>query len=56
MAFDLGNLLQSQLGDVLGGFLASSGEPAESSTKAAGLALPAVAAGVLFAGVGGGMR
>ena len=47
MAFDLGNLLQSQLGDVLGGFLASSGEPAESSTKAAGLALPAVVAGLL---------
>ena len=47
MAFDLGNLLQSQLGDVLGGFLASSGESAESSTKAAGLAIPAVVAGLL---------
>lgn len=47
MSFDLGNLLQSQLGGVLGRFLTQSGESAENSTKAVSLALPAVVAGML---------
>ena len=37
MSIDLGNLLQSQLGGVLGQFLTNSGEAEESSGKAAGL-------------------
>lgn len=47
MSFDLGNLLQSQLGGVLSRFLTQSGESAENSTKAVRLALPAVVAGML---------
>lgn len=47
MSFDLGSLLQSQLGGVLGRFLTQNGESAENSTKAAGLAVPAVVAGLL---------
>ena len=39
MSIDLGNLLQSQLGSVLGQFLTNSGEAEESSGKAAGLAM-----------------
>lgn len=47
MSFDLGSLLQGQLGGVLSRFLTQSGESAENSTKAAGLAVPAVVAGLL---------
>ncbi|MFC3875486.1 OmpA family protein [Neisseria musculi] len=47
MSFDLGSLLQDRLGGVLGRFLTQNGESAESSTKAAGLAVPAVVAGLL---------
>ncbi|MDO4907708.1 OmpA family protein [Neisseria sp.] len=47
MSFDLGSLLQNQLGGVLGRFLTQNGESAENSTKAAGLAVPAVVAGLL---------
>ena len=47
MSIDLGNLLQSQLGNVLGQFLTSSGEAEESSGKAAGLAIPAIVAGLV---------
>lgn len=47
MSIDLGNLLQSQLGNVLGQFLTNNGEAAETSTKAAGLAIPAVVAGLV---------
>ena len=47
MSLDLGNLLQSQLGNVLGQFLGNSGEAEESSGKAAGLAIPAIVAGLV---------
>ncbi|MDO4997015.1 MAG: OmpA family protein [Neisseria sp.] len=47
MSLDLGSLLQNQLGGVLSQFLTSTGESAENSTKAAGLAIPAVVAGLL---------
>ena len=47
MSIDLGNLLQSQLGNVLGQFLGNSGEAEESSGKAAGLAIPAIVAGLV---------
>ena len=47
MSIDLGNLLQSQLGSVLGQFLTNSGEAEESSGKAAGLAIPAIVAGLV---------
>ena len=47
MSIDLGNLLQSQLGGVLGQFLTNSGEAEESSGKAAGLAIPAIVAGLV---------
>ncbi|MCQ9327142.1 OmpA family protein [Neisseria dentiae] len=47
MSFDLGSLLQGQLGGVLSRFLTQNGESAENSTKAAGLAVPAVVAGLL---------
>lgn len=47
MSFDLGNLLQGQLGNVLGQFLAANGESADSSTQAAGLAVPAIIAGLV---------
>ena len=47
MSIDLGNLLQSQLGGVLGQFLTNSGEAAESSGKATGLAIPAIVAGLV---------
>lgn len=47
MSFDLGSLLQSQLGNVLGGFLSANGESADTAGKAAGLAVPAVVAGLI---------
>lgn len=47
MSFDLGSLLQGRLGGVLGRFLTQNGESAENSAKAAGLAVPAVVAGLL---------
>ena len=47
MSIDLGNLLQSQLGSVLGQFLTNSGEAEESSGKATGLAIPAIVAGLV---------
>ena len=47
MSLDLGNVLQSQLGNALGRFLTSNGESAETSGKAASLAIPAVVAGVV---------
>ena len=47
MSIDLGNLLQSQLGSELGQFLTNSGEAEESSGKAAGLAIPAIVAGLV---------
>ena len=47
MSLDLGNLLQSQLGGVLGQFLTNSGEAEESSGKATGLAIPAIVAGLV---------
>lgn len=47
MSLDLGNLLQSQLGNVLGQFLGNNGEAADSSSKAASLAIPAVVAGLI---------
>lgn len=47
MSLDLGNLLQSQVGNVLGQFLTANGESAENSTQAAGLAVPAVIAGLV---------
>lgn len=47
MSFDLGSLLQGQLGGVLSRFLTQNGESAENSTKAAGLVVPAVVAGLL---------
>lgn len=47
MSLDLGNLLQSQVGNVLGQFLTANGEAAENSTQAAGLAVPAVIAGLV---------
>ena len=47
MSIDEGNLLQSQLGGVLGQFLTNSGEAEESSGKATGLAIPAIVAGLV---------
>lgn len=47
MSFDLGNLLQSQLGNVLSQYLTSNGEAAANSTQAAGLAVPAIIAGLV---------
>ena len=47
MSIDLGNLFQSQMGSVLGQFLTNSGEAEESSGKAAGLAIPAIVAGLV---------
>lgn len=47
MSIDLGNLLQSQLGGVLGQFLTNSGEAEEGSGKATGLAIPAIVAGLV---------
>ncbi|WP_253354975.1 OmpA family protein [Neisseria perflava] len=47
MSFDLGNLLQGQLGNVLGQFLTNNGESEDNSAKAAGLALPAIVAGLV---------
>lgn len=47
MSFDLGSLLQSQLGNVLSGFLSANGESADTAGKAAGLAVPAVVAGLI---------
>lgn len=47
MSLDLGNLLQSQVGNVLGQFLTANGESAENSTQAAGLAVPAIIAGLV---------
>lgn len=47
MSIDLGNLLQSQLGNVLGNFLTKQGESAENSAAAAKLVLPAVLGGLL---------
>ncbi|WP_165009058.1 OmpA family protein [Neisseria yangbaofengii] len=47
MSLDLGNLLQGQVGDVLGQFLTANGEAAENSTQAAGLAVPAIIAGLV---------
>ena len=47
MSIDVGNLLQSQLGGVLGQFLTNSGEAEESSGKATGLAIPAIVAGLV---------
>lgn len=47
MSLDLGNLLQSQVGNVLTQFLNANGESAENSSRAAGLAVPAVVAGLV---------
>ncbi|MFV2029158.1 DUF937 domain-containing protein [Neisseria sp. S1] len=47
MSLDLGNLLQSQLGNVLSQFLGNNGEAADSSSKAASLAIPAIVAGLI---------
>lgn len=47
MSFDLGNLLQSQLGNVLSQFLTANGENADTSSRAAGLAVPAIIAGLV---------
>lgn len=47
MSLDLGNLLQSQVGNVLSQFLTANGESAENSTQAAGLAVPAIIAGLV---------
>lgn len=47
MSFDLGSLLQSQLGNVLGSFLSANGESADTAGKAAGLAVPAVVASLI---------
>ena len=47
MSIDLGNLLQSQLGNVLNNFLTGNGEAVESSTQASALAIPAVVAGLI---------
>lgn len=47
MSFDLGSLLQGQLGSVLGGFLNANGESPDTAGKAAGLAVPAVVAGLV---------
>ncbi|WP_416189481.1 DUF937 domain-containing protein [Neisseria sp. CCUG17229] len=47
MSLDLGNLLQSQVGNVLTQFLTANGESAENSTQAAGLAVPAIIAGLV---------
>lgn len=47
MSLDLGNLLQGQLGGILGQFLTGNGESAENSSQAAGLAIPAVIAGLI---------
>lgn len=47
MSLDLVNLLQSQVGNVLGQFLTANGESAENSTQAAGLAVPAIIAGLV---------
>lgn len=47
MSIDLGNLLQSQLGGVLGQFLTNSGEAEEGGGKATGLAIPAIVAGLV---------
>ncbi|WP_274584939.1 DUF937 domain-containing protein [Neisseria leonii] len=47
MSIDLGNLLQSQLGNVLGNFLTKQGESAENGAVAANLVLPSVVGGLL---------
>ena len=47
MNLDFGALLQSQLGGLLANYLGQQGESAENSSKAVGLALPAVVAGLL---------
>ena len=47
MSLDLGSLLQNQLGNVLGQFLTNNGEASDASSKAAGLAIPAVMAGLV---------
>lgn len=47
MSFDLGSLLQGQLGNILGGFLNANGESPDTAGKAAGLAVPAVVAGLV---------
>lgn len=47
MSFDLGNLLQSQLGNVLGQYLTANGESSENGTQAAGLAVPAIIAALV---------
>ncbi len=44
---DFGALLQTQLGGLLTSYLGQQGESAESSSKAVGLALPALVAGML---------
>ena len=53
MSFDLSNLLQSQLGNVLGQFLTANGESTETGHKAAGLAVPAIIAGLVKHASGG---
>lgn len=47
MSFDLGNLLQGQLGGILNNFMSANGESPENGSKAVGLALPAVVAGLV---------
>ncbi len=47
MSLDLGNLLQSQLGNVLDNFLTTNGEATETSAKASALAIPAIVAGLI---------
>lgn len=47
MNLDFGTLLQSQLGGLLTSYLGQQGENAENSSKAVGLALPALVAGML---------
>lgn len=47
MSLDLGSLLQGQLGGLLEQFLTANGEAAENSGRAAGLAVPAVIAGLV---------
>ncbi|WP_274572178.1 DUF937 domain-containing protein [Neisseria leonii] len=47
MSIDLGNLLQSQLGNVLGNFLTKQGESAENGAVAANLVLPSVVGSLL---------
>ena len=53
MSFDLSNLLQSQLGNVLSQFLTANGESTETGHKAAGLAVPAIIAGLVKHASGG---